>query len=74
MYYTAYDRTAQKWGVGMALSSDGFKWRKKKKVIEGGGEGCFDEYGVSRTWTVMHPAVHTHMTLSAQPADLLPFS
>jgi hypothetical protein len=68
MYYSSYDRKAQKWGVGMALSNDGFKWQKKSQVIEAeGGEGSFDEFGVSRTWTVMHPAVLANYLLSSFP-------
>lgn len=36
MYYHAFDVARQKWVVGLALSRDGFKWKKQGPIFEGG--------------------------------------
>lgn len=39
--------------TGMATSQDGFAWKKKGPVFDGGPEGSFDDAGVSRRRVVM---------------------
>lgn len=46
MYYHSYDTQKQQFAIGMARSRDGIRWVKLGKVLEGGGQGSFDELGV----------------------------
>ncbi|OVA08963.1 hypothetical protein BVC80_9097g23 [Macleaya cordata] len=46
MYYHSFDAECGKFAVGIARSRDGIKWVKLGKIIGGGTEGSFDEFGV----------------------------
>ncbi|PSS13463.1 LIM domain-containing protein [Actinidia chinensis var. chinensis] len=45
MYYHSFDVENGCFSVGIARSRDGIKWVKLGKIIGGGGNGAFDEYG-----------------------------
>ncbi|GMP58692.1 hypothetical protein CsSME_00022275 [Camellia sinensis var. sinensis] len=46
MYYHSFDVENGVFSVGIARSRDGIKWVKLGKIIGGGGNGAFDEFGV----------------------------
>ncbi|MCL7040802.1 hypothetical protein MKW94_016878 [Papaver nudicaule] len=46
MYYHSFDVVSGKFAIGIARSRDGMKWVKLGKIISGGNEGSFDEFGV----------------------------
>ena len=52
MYYHTYDPRTKKFTVGLAISQNGVQWKKKGAVFAGGGEGSFDEMGVTRRQVV----------------------
>lgn len=47
MYYHSLQLPERTFSVGMAVSTDGFNWRKCGKILGAGGKGCFDEKGAS---------------------------
>lgn len=48
MYYHSFDRTAQRFRVGLATSRDGFKWDKQGPIFEGGSSpDDFDARGAA---------------------------
>jgi hypothetical protein len=48
MYYHTYDVRSKTYALGLATSPDGLRWRKKGPIFNAGGQGLFDEMGVSR--------------------------
>jgi hypothetical protein len=42
MYYHSYDKSKNKYVVGLATSPDGFKWTKKGPIFDGGSPGSND--------------------------------
>jgi hypothetical protein len=55
MYYHSLDPNTGKYCVGFARSRDAMRWLKFGKILEGGGPGSFDEFGIAARHVVENP-------------------
>ncbi|XP_024375653.1 uncharacterized protein [Physcomitrium patens] len=55
MYYHSLDPNTGKYSVGFARSRDAMRWLKFGKILEGGGPGSFDEFGIAARHVVPNP-------------------
>eukprot|EP00878_Enallax_costatus_P028473 GHUV01030757.1.p1 GENE.GHUV01030757.1~~GHUV01030757.1.p1 ORF type:complete len:257 (+),score=73.00 GHUV01030757.1:298-1068(+) len=70
MYYHSFDAAAGKFKIGIALSKDGFNWRKGGVIFEGGKAGEFDAGGAAACQVVRDPdSKHFLMFYEAVAAD-----
>ncbi|KAM7251044.1 hypothetical protein ACFE04_022927 [Oxalis oulophora] len=61
MYYHSFDVEKRKFGIGIARSRDGINWVKLGKIIEGGGNGKFDEFGAKNPCVVKNKKDGTYV-------------
>ncbi|KAF8390154.1 hypothetical protein HHK36_024676 [Tetracentron sinense] len=52
MYYHSFDAECGHFALGIARSRDGIKWVKLGKIIGGGPDGSFDEFGAANAHVV----------------------
>ncbi|KAG0554867.1 hypothetical protein KC19_12G126300 [Ceratodon purpureus] len=55
MYYHSLDPNTGKYSVGFAQSRDAMRWLKFGKILDGGGPGSFDEFGIAARHVVENP-------------------
>jgi hypothetical protein len=55
MYYHSLDPNTGKYSVGFARSRDAMRWLKFGKILDGGGPGSFDEFGIAARHVVENP-------------------